>query len=184
MHMLPSVNMHRLDDQDQMNRMLSAARAWNAPYIFLYRDVAGAGLLPTFAEQMGKVTLGTEMGSKAQFGTETLTITRRGIDNVLHWAGNLVENPTTESIGIPQVVEASDERDYIMAVSSGIFEPLLELSDQVERNQIVGRIHSIEHPERNPEEVTAKSDGILFARRSVPLTSQGECLAVLTRPIA
>jgi predicted deacylase len=184
MHMLPSVNMHRLDDQDQMNRMLSAARAWNAPYIFLYRDVAGAGLLPTFAEQMGKVTLGTEMGSKAQFGTETLTITRRGIDNVLHWAGNLVENPTTESIGIPQVVEASDERDYIMAVSSGIFEPLLELGDQVERNQIVGRIHSIEHPERNPEEVTAKSDGILFARRSVPLTSQGECLAVLTRPIA
>jgi predicted deacylase len=183
MHMLPSVNMHRLDDQDQMNRMLSAARAWDAPYIFLYRDVAGAGLLPTFAEQMGKVTLGTEMGSKAQFGVGTLDITRRGIENVLHWAGILVENPSAESLGTPQVVEANDERDYIMAVSSGVFEPLLELGDQVERGHTVGRIHNIEHPDRAPEEVTAASDGILFARRSVPLTSQGECVAVLTRPV-
>ncbi len=183
MHMLPSVNMHRLDNQDQMNRMLSAARAWNAPYIFLYRDVAGAGLLPTFAEQMGKVTLGTEMGSKAQFGAHTLNITRRGVDNVLHWAGILVEVPAAESPGKPQVVEANDERDYIMAVSSGVFEPLLELGDHVESGQMLGRIHNIEHPERAPEAVTAQSSGILFARRSVPLTSQGECVAVLTRPV-
>jgi predicted deacylase len=183
MHMLPSVNMHRLDNQNQMNRMLSAARAWDAPYIFLYRDVAGAGLLPTFAEQMGKVTLGTEMGSKAQFGPRTLNITRRGVDNVLHWAGILVENPATKSPGEPQVVEANDEQDYLMAASGGVFEPLLELGDHTESGQMVGRIHNIEHPERAPEGVTAQSSGILFARRSVPLTSQGECVAVLTRPV-
>ncbi len=184
MHMLPSVNMHRLDNQDQMNRMLDAARAWNAPYIFLYRDVAGAGLLPTFAEQMGKVTLGTEMGSKAQFGTATLRITRRGVDNVLHWAGILAEKPAAESESPqePQVVEANDERDYVMAASSGVYEPLLELGDQVQSGHAIGRIHDIEHPERAPEEVTARSSGILFARRSVPLTSQGECVAVVTQP--
>ncbi len=183
MHMLPSVNMHRLDNQDQMNRMLDAARAWNAPYIFLYRDVAGAGLLPTFAEQMGKVTLGTEMGSKAQFGPATLQITRRGVDNVLHWAEILVEKPSAESEppSVPQVVEANDERDYVMAASSGVYEPLLELGDHTESGQAIGRIHDIEHPDRDPEEVTARSSGILFARRSVPLTSQGECVAVVTR---
>lgn len=183
MHMLPSVNMHRLDNQDQMNRMLDAATAWDAPYIFLYRDVAGAGLLPTFAEQMGKVTLGTEMGSKAQFGAKTLNITRRGVDNVLHWAGILVAPPATAAAasGGPQVVEANDERDYIMAPSSGVFEPLLELGDHADSGQTIGRIHDIEHPERDPEEVSAQSSGILFARRSVPLTSQGECLAVITR---
>jgi len=183
MHMLPSVNMHRLDNQNQMNQMLDAARAWKAPYIFLYRDVAGAGLLPTFAEQMGKVTLGTEMGSKAQFGAKTLEITRRGVENVLHWSGILTEKPAEAPPCETRVVEADDERDYIMATSSGVFEPLLELGDQVQQGQRVGRIHHLEHPEHDPEDVVAQSSGILFARRSVPLASQGECLAVVTRPV-
>jgi N-alpha-acetyl-L-2,4-diaminobutyrate deacetylase len=78
MHMVPSVNMHDLGESDQMRRMLNAGRAWGAPYAFIYEDVAGEGLLPTLAERMGKATLGTEMGSKAQFGVETLRITARG----------------------------------------------------------------------------------------------------------
>ncbi len=184
MHMLPSVNMHRLENQPQMERMLEAAHAWRAPYIFLYRDVAGAGLLPSHAEQMGKVTLGTEMGSKAQFGVETLGITSRGVDNVLHWAEILVEPPPTGGSGAAsQVVEAGDESDYLMAPTSGIFEPLQELGDQIVRGQVIGRLHDIERPQQPPEEIRTESAGILFARRSVPLTAQGECLAVITRVV-
>ena len=62
-HLLPSVNMHAVSDSDQMKKMVEAGRVWGAPYVFIYRDVAGEGLLPTQAEKMGKVTLGTEVGS-------------------------------------------------------------------------------------------------------------------------
>jgi predicted deacylase len=182
MHMLPSVNMHRLENADQMDRMLSAARAWGAPYIFLYRDVAGEGLLPTYAEQMGKVTLGTEMGCKAQFGREMLQITAR-VRNVLHDAGILTEPHTDRGVTEPLVVVADDEQDYIMSPASGILEPFFEIGDMVETGQRIGQIHSLEHPERDPEPVDARSSGILFARRSVPLTKQGECVAVLTREV-
>ncbi len=183
MHMLPSVNMHRLENEAQMDLMLAAARAWGAPYIFLYRDIAGEGLLPSCAEQMGNVTLGTEMGSKAQFGRETLLVTAR-VRNVLHHAGILSEPGSDPGVAEPIVVAADDEQDYIMAPASGIFEPFFELGDPIAACERVGQIHSLEHPERDPHPVAARSNGILFARRSIPLTRQGECVAVLTREVS
>jgi len=182
MHMLPSVNMHRMDDADQMVKMLAAGRAWGAPYVFLYRDVAGSGLLPSYAESLGKVTLGTEMGSKAQYGVDMLRHTSR-VRNVLHHADVLRETPSDSGDANPIVVAADNEEDYIMSPTSGIFEPFIELADQVTAGQQIGQVHSLEHPDRPTEPVIAQSDGILFARRSIPLSRQGECLAVLTREV-
>lgn len=182
MHMLPSVNMHRMEDADQMEKMLNAGRRWGAPYVFLYRDVAGSGLLPSYAESLGKVTLGTEMGSKAQYGVDMLRHTSR-VRNVLHHAEILRETPPDPGDANPIVVAADNEEDYIMAQTSGIFEPFIELADQVAAGQQIGQIHSLEHPDRPTEPVIAQSDGILFARRSIPLSRQGECLAVLTREV-
>ena len=182
MHMLPSVNMHRVDDVDQMTRMLAAGRAWGAPYVFLYHDVAGSGLLPSYAEGLGKVTLGTEMGSKAQFGVEMLRHTSR-VRNVLHHAGILKGAHSDSGETAPIVVAADNEEDYIMSPASGIFEPFFELADRVESGQQIGQIHSLEHPDRPTEPVIAESSGMLFVRRSVPLCRQGECLVVLTREV-
>ncbi|MFP6762491.1 MAG: succinylglutamate desuccinylase/aspartoacylase family protein [Planctomycetaceae bacterium] len=182
MHMLPSVNMHRMDNHQQMDGMLAAARAWGAPYIFLYADVAGSGLLPSYAESLGKVTLGTEMGSKAQFGIEMLRHSAR-VRNVLHHSRILKECPDDPGTSKPLVVAAEDEQDYIMSPTSGIFEPYFEIGDVIETGQPVGQLHHLEHPARDPEIVCAASSGILFARRSIPLTTQGECLAVITREV-
>lgn len=180
-HFLPSVNMHEVEDQQQMQKMLDAADAWCAPYIFIYRDVAGSGLLPSLAEQMGKVTLGTEMGSKAQFGVKMLEITARGVENVLAGSG-ILDSTQQANLPAPQVVAATEEADYIMAPTSGLFEPLCELGDELKAGDTVGRIHNIEHPEREPLPVAAQTEGMVMARRSNPLTKQGEMVITLVRP--
>jgi len=185
MHMAPSVNMHNVANREQMAKMIDAGRAWSAPYVFIYEDVAGAGLLPSFAENLGKVTLGTEMGSKAQFGVDTLSITEQGVQRVLHWAGVLKDAPKLATSNVEsEVVAAEDPRDYIMAPCSGIFEPFFELEDDVEVGQAVGQIHSLEQIEKSPEVVTAQTSGKVIARRSIPLTTQGECVTVLVRPFS
>jgi len=183
MHFLPSVNMHQVDDPGQMEKMLSAGRAWGAPYVFIYRDVAGSGLLPTLAEQMGKVTLGTEIGSKAQYGVETLQIASRGVANVLHWLGVLPGAPEGPAGSEPQLVAADDPGDYVMAPVSGIHEPLVELGEMISAGDPIGHVHNIEQPEQSPVIVTALTDGMLMGRRSNPRTMQGECLATLVRPM-
>jgi len=181
MHFLPSVNMHEVANRDQMQQMLDAGRAWGAPYVFIYRDVAGSGLLPSLAEQMGKVTLGTEMGSRAQFGVETLGLTARGVENVLGWA-KVIEPPAGQETSEPRFVAATEEADYIMAPASGLFEPLVELGDEVQAGSVVGRIHDLEQPDREPCAVTADTSGMVMARRAIPLTGQGEMVAALVRP--
>jgi len=183
MHFLPSVNMHQVKDAEQMQQMLAAGQAWGAPYVFIYEDVAGSGLLPTLAEQMGKVTLGTEIGSKAQFGVETLGIASRGVNNVLRWLGVLAGDLEGTADCTPQLVAADDLRDYVMAPASGIHEPLVELGEMISAGDAIGQIHDIEHPEQQPRVVTALTDGMLMGRRSNPRTMQGECLATIVRPV-
>jgi predicted deacylase len=181
-HMLPSVNMHDVANRDQMKRMIEAGLVWGAPYVFIYRDVAGGGLYPSFAENLGKVTLGTEIGSAAQFGKETLAITERGVKNVLKQQGIL--KGAIEKGADPRVVAADQTADYIMAPVSGIFEPLFEMGETVETGQTVGRLYSIEQPFAEPHPVLARTRGLLMSRRAFPLTRQGDCVAVLVRPFA
>jgi predicted deacylase len=181
-HFLSSVNMHRVPNETQMRAMLDAGLAWGAPYVFIYRDVAGEGLLPSYCERLGKVTLGTELGGAGQFGVETLGIAERGVKNVLRQYKILTDTPFTPPVQPAQIVAAEGREDYVMAPVSGIYEPFLEMGDAVETGQPLGQLHAIEQPFAAPRVVTARSNGILFARRSFPLTQQGDCVAVVVRP--
>ena len=182
-HMLASVNMHHVPDKEQMTSMINAGLAWGAPYVFIYRDVGGEGLLPGYAEKLGKVTLGTEIGSAAQFGAKMVSIAENGVKNVLRHVEILAGQPDTPDAPA-QVVGATELGDYIMAPVSGIFEPFFELGDDIEVGQAIGQIHSIEEPYREPSPVAATTGGMLMSRRAFPLTQQGDCVATLVRPFA
>ncbi|MCS7057233.1 MAG: succinylglutamate desuccinylase/aspartoacylase family protein [Thermoflexales bacterium] len=182
---LPSVNMHRVRDPRQMSEMMRLALAWGAPYVFIYRDVAGGGLLPGYAESLGKPTLGTEMGSASQYGPATLKLTYNGLCNVLAEAG-ILKLPAGRYVPAePSQIVASELRDdYIMSPASGIFEPLVELGDGVAAGQPIGCIHFIEQPSWEPLIIRAKTEGFIISRRAIPLTQQGDCVAVVARRIA
>jgi predicted deacylase len=184
MHFLPSANMHRVANPDQMREMVRVGMAWGAPYVFIYEDVAGGGLLPSYAESLGKITLGTEMGSASQFGPATLKLTYDGLRNALHAMGILVDHtPTVDSSKLAsQLVSSELREDYIMAPASGVFEPFVELGDVIEVGQPVGCIHFIEQPAWEPVIVRAASAGFVMTRRAIPMTQQGDCVVVIARP--
>lgn len=180
---LPSVNMHHVEDSKQMQGMLAAGTAWGAPYVFVYRDVGGEGLLPSHAEALGKITLGTELGSAAQFTPDILRLTETGVYNVLRLHGILAGNPAPVSPP-PQIVGATAREDYIMAPVSGVFEPFFDLGGTVQAGQPVGQLHHLEEPFSAPRVVLAATDGMVMGRRALPLTRQGDCVMVLVRPFS
>lgn len=180
-HVAPSVNMHELANKPQMQAMIDAGIAWGAPYVFIYQDVAGEGLLPTLSEALGKTTLGTELGSASQFTPEILHITEQGLYNVLRHSG-ILAGSVVKPAQATQVVGATAREDYIMAPVSGIFEPFFDLCGEVRAGDAVGQIHSIEQPFTPPTPVRAEIDGMVMARRSFPLTRQGDCVITLVRP--
>ena len=178
----PSVNMHDLADKQQMREMVRAAMSWGAPYVFIYADVAGEGLLPTYAESLGKITLGTEIGSAPQFGVEMLRLADRGVKNMLRMYNILTDAPYTPPVTPSQMVAAPERDDYVMAPVSGIFEPFFEMGEQIEAGQKLGQIHSTELPFAEPYPVHARTSGLLFGRCGFPLTHQGDCVATIVRP--
>jgi len=182
-HFLPSVNMHQVPDKKQMQAMIEAGLAWGAPYVFIYRDVGGEGLLPGHAEKLGKITLGTEIGSASQFGADMLSIAGRGVKNVLR-LHNILEGQPEKPESPPEVVGATELGDYIMAPVSGIFEPFYEMGAQLEAGQAIGQIHSTEAPFQESVPVLATTSGMLISRRAFPLTRQGDCVATLVRPFS
>lgn len=181
-HFLPLVSMHKVPNHDQLRAMLDLALAWGAPYVLLYRDVGGTGLLPGEAERLGKLTLGAEMGSAAQFGAEMLSMTERGVRNVLRQAGILTDQAPDLPPAPAQIIAADQYDDYIMAPVSGIFEPFVEMGAWIITGQALGQIHSIEQPFEPPTLVQARTEGLLISRRAFPLVRQGDCLATLARP--
>lgn len=182
-HFLPSVNMHRVSNERQMREMVRAAQAWGAPWVFIYKDVGGEGLLPGLAESLGKTTLGTEIGSASQYGATMLRIAETGVKNVLRLYGILQDGePISQPERPPRVVAADEQDDYIMAPVSGIFEPFYEMEAWVEAGQPIGQMHLLEQPFAEAIPVLARTSGMLISRRAFPLTRQGDCVATLVRP--
>jgi N-alpha-acetyl-L-2,4-diaminobutyrate deacetylase len=179
---VPCATLHRVPNESQFQQMLAAAKVWGTQYVFIYSDVAGEGLLPSEAENAGKIVVTTEMGGAGQCSPEALRITQKGIRNVMIQQG-LMEGLLDPPANDPQVVAATRREDYHLAPADGIYESFVEVGNEVKEGEPLGQIHFPERGDRLPEVVIAQTSGILIGRRFPARTNQGECIATVARPI-
>src|SRR5215208_519013 len=174
-------HMHVVDDPEQRRRMLEGMLAWNSDFHFLYIDVAGSGLLPVEAERQGKVVVTTELGGGGHVTAATHRIAQEGLANVLRWSGVLDGEVATRDDAV--ILDGRDPRNYLFAPESGVFEALVDPGTAVSAGQPVGRIHSIERPDREPETIEAELDGVVCGIRAISTTVQGDSVVVTGQPI-
>lgn len=182
MEFVPCSHMHVVSDRAQRQAMLDAMLAWNTDFCFLYTDIAGSGLLPVEAENQGKTVVTTELGGGEAIPASVHRIAHDGLVNVLRHLGVLSGAlKSRESLGLPPTVltQALESKNYLLAPESGIFEVCVELGDMVAVDQIIGRIHFLERPDRQPIEILAPKPGYLICMRSPCKTQQGDCVAVI-----
>ncbi len=186
MDFLPCAHMHLVPDLKQRVRMLAATEAFLTETAFLYADVAGAGLLPTEAERQGKIVITTEMG-----GGETVRATihrqcQAGLHNVLIHCGVVRGKEKTRAeagLGPARWVQALDRADYRFAPESGLYENCAELGEPVRKGDLLGQVHFIERPDREPIRVEAHADGIVVANRGPSMVGQGDCVACVAHDV-
>jgi predicted deacylase len=178
---LPCSHMHVVDDPEQRRRMLEGMLAWNTDWHYLYIDVAGSGLLPVEAERQGKIVVTTELGGGGHVTAATHRIARDGLANVLRWAGVLEGEVVSRDDAV--ILDGRDPRNYLFAPESGLFEALVDPGETVSAGQPLGRIHSLERPERQPESIDAPLDGVVGGIRAIATTAQGDNVVVLAQPI-
>jgi hypothetical protein len=70
-----------------------------------------------------------------------------------------------------------DGRDaFTYALTSGIFEPAVEVGEPVRAGQLAGRVHPIGWPMCQVETVHFSQSGLVACRRAPSLTAPGDCL--------
>ena len=181
---LPWSEMHWVDDVAQRAEMVEGMFRWNTDWCCVYIDIAGTGLLVGEAERQGKVVVSTELGGGGHVTAAIHRLAASGLRNVLRHFGAIEGAAVTRAeLGLPQQVllMATELENYLLAPESGLFETLVDLGQRVSVDEPVGRIHFLERPDRPPELILSKTDGIVCVVRAIATTEQGDNVVVVAR---
>jgi hypothetical protein len=145
-----------------------------------------AALLKNFVFREGKIAIGGEFGFGESVNRRGVLHAAEGIQNVLrHYGmlpGEIVRiDPTRD--GAPVLVDARNLEDYTPCPQDGVWEPLVDLGDQVEAGQLIGRVHSFSDHSAAALEIRANRGGIMIMMCGTAQCRQGTTLFVIARPV-
>ena len=166
--------------------MAAGMLAWNTDFHFVYIDIAGSGLLVGEAERQGKIVVSTELGGGGQVTAATHRIAASGLANVLRHFGILEGDVATRaSLGLEPavIIRATEPENYVLAPDAGLWETFVEIGERVEAGHLLGCIHFIDRPDREPTPVHAANGGIVCTVRAIATTDQGDNVVVVGREI-
>ena len=146
-----------------------------------------AGLLPTEAEDQGKLVITGEFGGGGYIAAERHRLILRGIRNCVRHLGLLRDEAPTTRTALGEeptlITSAADPSGYLMAPRRGFWEACVDPMTTVSKGQLVGRIHAPEEPCLEPVEVVAPFSGFLNAARAITMTRPGDVVAVLAKEV-
>lgn len=176
----PTVILGAVDMPEETRRtMLELGRVFGAPYGFFFPGGHGNDATHlASAARRGVIPLGTEMGGAGTVTPECLRICESGVRRLLRhigvWHGPVGadEEPARET----RMLAAETWDSFTYAREDGLFEPVVELGDEVTKGQLAGFIHTPETPWREPTEIHFDADGVVICKRIPGRTERGDCL--------
>lgn len=173
---VPFASAHILDDKEQQGACVAAVEAFNAPYTMMMLEIDNAGMYDTAVEDQGKVFITTELGGGGSATARSISIAKKGVRNVLKHVGimkgDLEIEPTT-------MLDMPDGDCFMFCEDDGLFEPMMDLGDQVEAGDIVARVWPADRTGKPPIDYKARRAGILASRHFPGLIKSGDCMSVV-----
>jgi predicted deacylase len=81
------------------------------------------------------------------------------------------------------IVRATDDDNYLFAPDAGHWETLVDPGDRVETGQLVGRVHFIDRPDREPTPIHSPRDGVVCVVRAIAPCLPGDNVLVIGRQV-
>ncbi|HEV7265286.1 MAG TPA: succinylglutamate desuccinylase/aspartoacylase family protein [Falsiroseomonas sp.] len=181
MDIVPSAVGHILDHAEMQARTLAMADAFGAPVTLLLKEVNAGPTLLAAAENRGVVALSSELGGGGRLNPQALTITKRGVRNVLRDAGVLEGLPEMGEHGPSRRMTVPDLGHYVFAPCDGIWEAAHRLGETVRAETPAGLLHRIEDPTAPPIELSYRATGLLWCVRHAGRVKAGDPVAVMAR---
>jgi predicted deacylase len=173
---------HPLSNASQQAETAAGARLFDTPFIFIYSRQMASGLLVDEAEDEGKITIGGEFGHAEGTSIHGVRHAYEGIQNVLKHYGLLdgdVKRIDASRSSPPRTVSAPDLVDYIPSPGDGIWEPVVHPGAEVNKGDLIGRLHNFEEHSSPPREIVAHKSGVVITLYFAAVCKKGLTLYVI-----
>jgi predicted deacylase len=169
-------------DAEEGERLKALLGAFGLPRAFLHR--ANPVHAASAARRQGAISILTELGGGGTVQTNLLQDAKRGLLNLLGFIG-LLNGPLVPD-GPPaqtRFYTVSGSQHYVYAYDKGVYEPLVDLGDQVVAGQPAARIHFPDTPLREPVTAFFAGAGQVVCKRVPAAVERGDCLFHLAEPV-
>ena len=186
MRFAPCASYHRMSDPKQERETYEVACLFDTPFVMIYSSEMHHGLLTDRAEELGKVTVGSELGWGNACIRQGLRHAYEGSLNVLRHYGLLegaIARIDAQRESRPRAIEAANLSDYVPAPISGIFEPVIDPGEYVSEGQVVGRLWDFERVESDAVDLRAPREGWLLLQPFAAQVSKGDTCIVVAQEV-
>ncbi|MBV8879228.1 MAG: succinylglutamate desuccinylase/aspartoacylase family protein [Planctomycetaceae bacterium] len=180
-----TANVHYMTDPAQRKAMEETARGFGTKFIMQYQNQT-PGLLTGLAEDLGKISVGTEMGWGRAVQVGGVSMSRQGVLTAAVRQGQLRGDlppsrnyPASEQV----LVDTSHPASNLLAAFEGHFEPTVELGQKVASGQRIGWLHDFNRLDDPPQELLAPHDGYIICQAWGAKVIQGQVLTQVGRPL-
>lgn len=172
---------HEVDDPAMSQTIEQTARWFGTPLIMIYQNNT-VGLLPSEAERLGKITVGTELGWGRSVNVDGVRYARHGIMAAAIHHGLLhgkIEPIGHHQAGTQRKVEMVRRECFTVAPFDGHFEPLVECGTRLKQGDTIGLLHDFDYVDAEPWPAIAQVDGIIVAQAWCAPVPRGQHIAVM-----
>lgn len=173
---IPSTLGRRPETPEALERATELMGAFGAPIGYL---VSGGGwgdmTLTAAAARAGIRHMSTELAGGGQVTPAALRIAEGGVRRVLHALGALA-TPPPPAEHTTRLMQISGQDYYCYAPDPGLFEPLVELGDEVAAGTPAALIHPHDTPWREPATAAFARAGTVICKRVPGRVERGDCL--------
>ena len=175
---------HPVLDPAQFAEIAEVASLFDPPFMLIYSSQMASGLLTDEAETEGKVAIGGEFGYGEGLNRKGVLHGYEGMRNVLKHYGMLAG----EIVKI-DLLRSSSPRWWMLEISkttlpcphTGIWEPLVDLGEEVKEGQLIGRLHDFSDHAAKPLDLYAHRSGIVIMMCARAHCQEGTTLYVIAR---
>lgn len=183
---IPTAMMNEYTDQDRDAKTFAAVQAFGAPISLRDKILDSTGLLTGVFEQKGILALGAELGGAGMVAKDAVRIAEIGAMNLLKHFGVIdgeITTPEAQGGAPSRIAQIAGLECYVMAPDDGLYEPFVELGDNITTDQPIGQVHYPHHTDKKPWVTFAPRSGFLLCKRPPGRVQRGDNVAIIAQDI-
>lgn len=183
---IPSMNMWACEDPERRQKTFDAVKAFGAPVSLIDQALDATGILNVVFEQHGILNFGPELGGAGRVDKDIVQLAKTGILNLLRhfdmMEGTIV-TPEQQGRAPTRPAEVPDLESYVMCPDGGLYEPFINLGEDVDAGQAIGQVHYPDNLGRVPLTVRTPCSGFLLCKRPPGRVQRGDNIAIIAQDL-